>query len=118
MENQLLKVTIDHIGQVRSVLERESGTEFVDGIANQFLLYQDINVDYDAWEISSFYKDVPVKLNQEAAISIEETGPLKVVLLVKRQIHKSAMTREYPCLITAGGSILQQKLTGRKPTSC
>ncbi|MBE5988302.1 MAG: alpha-mannosidase [Paenibacillaceae bacterium] len=93
LENQLLRVTIDDIGQVRSVLERDSKTEFVDGIANEFLLYQDINVDYDAWEISSFYKDVPVKLSQDAVITIEETGPLKVVLLVKRQIHKSAMTQ-------------------------
>jgi alpha-mannosidase len=93
MENQFLKVMIDSLGQVRSVLERDTKTEFVDGIANQFLLYQDINVDYDAWEISSFYKDVPVKLNQTAALTIEETGPLKVVLLVKRQIHKSAMTQ-------------------------
>ncbi len=93
LENQLLRVTIDDIGQVRSVLERDSKTEFVDGIANEFLLYQDINVDYDAWEISSFYKDVPVKLSQDAVITIEEKGPLKVVLLVKRQIHKSAMTQ-------------------------
>ena len=93
LENQLLRVTIDDIGQVRSVLELDSKTEFVDGIANEFLLYQDINVDYDAWEISSFYKDVPVKLSQDAVITIEETGPLKVVLLVKRQIHKSAMTQ-------------------------
>ena len=93
LENQLLRVTIDDIGQVRSVLERDSKTEFVDGIANEFLLYQDINVDYDAWEISSFYKDVPVKLSQDAVITIEEKGPLKVVLIVKRQIHKSAMTQ-------------------------
>lgn len=93
LENQLLRVTIDDLGQVRSVQEQDTKTEFVDGIANQFLLYQDINVDYDAWEISSFYKNVPVKLNQTATLTIEEAGSLKVVLLVKRQIHKSAMTQ-------------------------
>nr|WP_314461883.1 glycoside hydrolase family 38 C-terminal domain-containing protein [uncultured Clostridium sp.] len=94
LENGLVKVTVDGLGQVRSVLEQETKTEFVDGIANQLLLYQDINVDYDAWEMSSFYKDVPIELNQKADLTIEETGPLKAVLLVKRQIHDSFMTQK------------------------
>lgn len=93
LENRLVKVRIDGIGQVRSVMDQETKTEFVDGIANQLLLYQDINVDYDAWEMSSFYKNVPIELEQTAALTIEETGPLKAVLLVKRKIHESVLTQ-------------------------
>ena len=83
LENGFVKVVVDGLGQVRSVLEQDTRTEFVDGIANQLLLYQDINVDYDAWEMSSFYKNVPVELDQSADLTIEETGPLKAVLMVK-----------------------------------
>ncbi|MGC6173696.1 alpha-mannosidase [Lacrimispora sp. 38-1] len=93
LENGFVKVVVDGLGQVRSVLEQDTRTEFVDGNANQLLLYQDINVDYDAWEMSSFYKNVPIELDQRADLTIEETGPLKAVLMVKRQIHESFMTQ-------------------------
>jgi len=91
LENGLAKVIVDGLGQVRSVIDQETKIDYVDGIANQFFLYQDINVDYDAWEISSFYKNVPVELGDTAVLTIEERGPLKVVLLVKRMIHQSSL---------------------------
>jgi alpha-mannosidase len=93
LENGLVKAIVDGLGQVRSVLDQETKIDYVDGIANQFFLYQDINVDYDAWEISSFYKDVPVELGNTAELTIVERGPLKVVLLVKRMIHQSSLTQ-------------------------
>ncbi|MDR7811467.1 alpha-mannosidase [Lacrimispora sp.] len=93
LENGLVKAIVDGLGQVRSVLDQETKTDYVDGVANQFFLYQDINVDYDAWEISSFYKDVPVELGNMAELTIVERGPLKVVLLVKRMIHQSSLTQ-------------------------
>jgi len=93
LENGFVKAMVDGLGQVRSVLDQETKTDYVDGIANQFFLYQDINVDYDAWEISSFYKKVPVELGNTAELTIEERGPLKVVLLVKRMIHQSSLTQ-------------------------
>lgn len=91
LENGLVKAIVDGFGQVRSVFDQETKTDYVDGIANQFFLYQDINVDYDAWELSSFYKNVPVELGNMAELTIEERGPLKVVLLVKRMIHQSSL---------------------------
>ena len=91
LENGLVMAIVDGFGQVRSVFDQETKTDYVDGIANQFFLYQDINVDYDAWEISSFYKNVPVELGNTAELTIEERGPLKVVLLVKRMIHQSSL---------------------------
>lgn len=93
LENGLVKAIVDGLGQVRSVLDQKTKTDYVDGIANQFFLYQDINVDYDAWEISSFYKDAPVELGNAAELTIVERGPLKVVLLVKRMIHQSSLTQ-------------------------
>ena len=93
LENGMVKAIVDGLGQVRSVFDQETKTDYVDGIANQFFLYQDINVDYDAWEISSFYKNVPVELGNTAELTIVERGPLKVVLLVKRMIHQSSLTQ-------------------------
>ena len=91
LENGLVKAVVDGLGQVKSVREKATDTEFLDGIGNQLFLYQDINVAYDAWELSSFYKNVPVEIKSAATIVIEETGPLKVVLLVRKSICQSSL---------------------------
>lgn len=94
MENALILVKVDRLGQLTSLVERETGTEFAAGICNQMCMYQDINIDYDAWEMSSFYQELPVELEKEASIRITASGPLAVILEVKRNLHNSPMTQQ------------------------
>ncbi len=94
MENAYIRVKADGLGQVTSLVERETGTEFAAGICSRLCMYQDINIDYDAWEISSFYQELPVELEQKASIRIAASGPLAVILEVKRVLHNSPMTQQ------------------------
>lgn len=94
MENELLSLTINNIGQVTSIYEKEGRTEFATGVCNELRMYRDVNVDYDAWELSSFYEEVAVPLASEATIEITENGPLVGKILITRVINQSFMQQE------------------------
>ncbi len=94
LENGFVRAAIDSCGRLVSFIELESDTEFVDGTANDFCMYQDINVDYDAWELASFYHELPVELKEEAEISVKAAGPLRGVIEVKRTLHHSPVVQE------------------------
>lgn len=94
LENSYIKAVVDGLGRITSLAEKETGTEYVSSPCNQFLLYQDITVEYDAWEISSFYQRLPETLEKKASLRIAESGPLAVILEVTRTLGHSPMTQQ------------------------
>lgn len=93
LENGYIRASIDHLGRVVSLVEQETETEYVSAPCNQLSMYQDINVDYDAWEISSFYRRLPVDLEEKASLCIVQSGPLEVILEVTRTLCNSPITQ-------------------------
>lgn len=101
MSNQYLSAVIDATGQVTSVKLRNSDREFIDGIGNEFCMFKDVNVAYDAWELSSMYEQMPVALTDQADIVIDDSPyPSAItpkakgnqaVLLVERKINHSVL---------------------------
>lgn len=94
MENEFVRIQINKIGQISSILEKEKNIEFADGLCNDFRMYQDINIDYDAWEMTSFYEELPVELSSEAVVEIVESGPLLGKVRVSRALNSSSMQQE------------------------
>ncbi|WP_124065591.1 glycoside hydrolase family 38 C-terminal domain-containing protein [Clostridium sp. E02] len=94
MDNDEIHVVVDNKGQILHVIDRQTGTEYIDQPSNQMLLYQDINVDYDAWEMNSFYEKLPIHLSGTVKVIIKESGPVLVSLLVTRMLHDSPMEQE------------------------
>lgn len=93
LENQFVTVVVDCHGEVVSFVEKETRIEYVNGTCNKLCMYQDINIDYDAWEMSSFYKEQFIDLTAPVTIQVAENGPLMVSLEVKRMLHNSPMTQ-------------------------
>ncbi len=91
LENQFVTVIVDSQGEVVSFVEKETDIEYVKGTCNKLHMYQDINIDYDAWEMSSFYKEQSIDLTGPVTIQVTENGPLMVSLEVKRMLHNSPM---------------------------
>lgn len=94
LENQYIKAVINHLGQITSFIEKESKTEFVSGLCNEFHMYKDVNIEYDAWEIGSVYETLPVSLSQEATVEIVQTGPYMAAVKVERILHHSSLVQE------------------------
>ncbi len=91
LENQFVTVVVDCHGEVVNFVEKETKIEYVKGACNKLCMYQDINIDYDAWEMSSFYKEQSIDLTAPITIRVAENGPLMVSLEVKRMLHNSPM---------------------------
>lgn len=93
LENQLVRVLVDPLGRVCEYVDKESGAQFVDKICNDLRMYKDVNIDYDAWEMSSFYEELPVDLDTRARVVIDSQGPLEAAVLVERSLNKSPMVQ-------------------------
>ncbi len=60
LENEFLRVTFDEHYNLASVYDKKAGREVIDaskGPGNQIEVYEDFPCDWDAWEISRYYRE-------------------------------------------------------------
>lgn len=94
MENDLLRITFDDFGQIISIYDKVAEIEFAEGIANRMCMYQDINIDYDAWELAHYYDELPISLDGPADIEVVSEGLISGSLRITRRLHNSNMIQE------------------------
>lgn len=73
----------DQNGRIISLRDAK-GYEYAKEPLNELKLYQDINVDYDAWELGRMYEQIPVQMQAKVQITAE-TQPGKVILHTERK---------------------------------
>jgi alpha-mannosidase len=94
LENDLLRIEFDDKGEITSILDKKTERELVGGACNNFKMYRDIPVAFDAWDLDSMYALTPVELDEPACIEVVTNGPLVARLRVTRKLHQSTMTQE------------------------
>jgi alpha-mannosidase len=95
LENDRLRATVDSLGRLPSVVDKESGLELAAAPCNELRLFKDVNSNYDAWDIESLYARQRVDLGDEGAtIEVLAEGPLFAALRVSRRIASSSFTQE------------------------
>ena len=92
LENEHLLCRVDRLGQLQSVLHKQTRRETLSGTGNRLLMFKDVNTCYDAWEIGSMYENVPVDLSGEARIQILQTEE-GAALEIRRQLHDSPLVQ-------------------------
>lgn len=90
LENAHLRCIVGHNGELLSVKRQGKDTEYLAAPGNRFLMFKDVNTCYDAWEIGSMYRQLPVCLEDEAQISVVE-DPQAAVLLVRKKLNESIL---------------------------
>lgn len=109
LENEFLKVKVSRTGEITSIVDKTSRQELAAGPCNSFRMYKDVPGWFDAWDIDSMYKQQPVDLDPEAAISVGAKGPLFASLKVSRRLNQSRLTQEIT--LRAGSRCLEFKTT-------
>ena len=94
LENDLLRVELGDLGEITSILDRETGRELAAGPCNSFRMYRDVPTDFDAWDIDSMYAETPLELAAEARVEVVAEGPLFARLRIARRLNESDMTQE------------------------
>jgi alpha-mannosidase len=93
LENSLIRVEFDELGQVTSIWDKEAERELATGACNSLRMYKDIPTNWDAWDLDSMYEDTPVPLEGPAEIHVLANGPLVASIQVQRTLNDSPMTQ-------------------------
>ncbi|KAJ3094749.1 Glycoside hydrolase, 38 vacuolar alpha mannosidase [Physocladia obscura] len=105
IENRHIIAKTDEHGHILSVFHKETGRESIapDQLGNVFKIFEDMPTAWDAWDVEVYHLqkgwDVPV-----GKLTIEESGPLRVVLAVTHDI--SAVSKIKQRIIFTAASAL------------
>jgi alpha-mannosidase len=94
LENDLLRVDFNALGEITSILDLETGEELAAGPCNRFSMFKDVPSAFDAWDIDSMYEQCPVDLREPASLEVVSTGPLLASVRITRQLHHSTLAQE------------------------
>lgn len=88
--NAFYSVRVDGQGRIVSLKDKDSGYEYAKEPLNQWKLYRDVNVDYDAWELGRMYEQMPEELEGRCDLWAEDAPGGLTVVWERREKHFTA----------------------------
>lgn len=83
--NAFYRAEIDREGRILSLTDSRSGYEYVKEPLNDWKLYRDVNIDYDAWELGRMYEQAAEKLDGSCTLQAEREPDGSLVLTLERK---------------------------------
>lgn len=80
VDNGILRITWGEDGTIRSIYDKEVGREVLNGLGNVLETYEDRPYQYDAWELSPYYRKKQWAANTETTYRIVESGPVRIAI--------------------------------------
>lgn len=95
LENACLRVEFDAAGDIVRIYDKLHGREVLPpgAVANEWQAFEDRPVDWDAWDIDSYYEDKRYSAEPATSVRVIERGPLRATLLTERRILNSRYTQ-------------------------
>ena len=84
-KNDFYVARLDRRGRLTSLISRAGGYEYAKEPLNQWRLYRDVNVDYDAWELGQMYEQAPEVLSDSCNFRVQEHSDGSVTAVVERR---------------------------------
>lgn len=96
VENPLYRLVFNEKYQLISVYDKENQRELVPAgeIFNQLNVYEDLPLNYDAWDIDIYYKEKSWPVEKLIQAKIIEDGPIRQTLLIERQYEESVIKQK------------------------
>jgi alpha-mannosidase len=94
MENEFLRIRLNALGELTSIVDKQSGREMAAAPCNSLRLYKDVPGWFDAWDIDSMYKQQPVAIRGAAEIRSLARGPLVGIVRVTRTVGQSRFSQD------------------------
>ncbi|MEA3309321.1 MAG: glycoside hydrolase family 38 C-terminal domain-containing protein, partial [Chloroflexota bacterium] len=106
LENDFLRVEFNSAGDITRIFDKRHAREVLPPgeLANQFQLFEDLNPNFDAWNLDPLYEDKRWLAPPAETVRVVTRGPLRATLEVRRQIRQSelvqriSLTRQSPRL--------------------
>lgn len=94
LENEYLAIAVNEQGELVSIVDKETGTEWTAGNCNVMRMYRDQPSDFDAWEIDRRYRAAEVELDADASVSVKANGPIFAAIRVERRLNRSTLIQD------------------------
>ena len=96
LENDCLSVTFNREGDIIRIYDKSAQRDVLPegAIANQFQLFEDRPMEWDAWDIDIYYDDKMWLAEPAHSIEIVESGALRQTIRIKRKILNSEVTQQ------------------------
>ncbi|MCC8061448.1 MAG: glycosyl hydrolase-related protein [Clostridiales bacterium] len=94
METPLLRVCFCQDGTLESVWDKEEEREILSGYGNQMETYEDRPYQYDAWEISPYYRRKEYGGGRLVSMELTENGSVRACIRQKRQYLSSTICQD------------------------
>lgn len=82
LENALLRAQFNARGQLVSLFDKQRQREAIrpGEVGNALVAYQDIPIDFDAWDIDNYIEDVAWPIDTLVSAEVVETGPYRAAI--------------------------------------
>jgi len=97
LENALLRVELETAsGEISRLFDKEAGRDVLapGAVANTLLAFEDRPMNFDAWDIDSYFEDRAERIAQVEKITVVETGPLRVGVEIDRRYRASRIVQK------------------------
>ncbi|MCM1188155.1 MAG: glycosyl hydrolase-related protein [bacterium] len=84
-ENPYYCAKIDKKGRIVSLRDQRTGFEYAKAPLNQWRLYRDVNIGYDAWELGRMYEQAPEELREDCTFRAERLSDGGLTVTVERR---------------------------------
>jgi len=97
LDNGLLSVAFDDIGQVTSLVHSSSGRQTLAAghAGSRWQLHPDHPIEYDAWDIEEYYRHRTIELDSVDRIEVIDAGPLVGRIRVTRTFGSSTLVETF-----------------------
>lgn len=94
LENGLVRAEFNQNGELVSVIDKESNTEYLSAPSNVFRMYRNKPAFFDAWDIDGFYEKLEVKTEKNIQVKIGYMGELEKSLLISTKFNNSTIKQK------------------------
>lgn len=94
LENDFVRAEFNENGELVSLIDKQTGIEFLSGRSNCMRLYEDQTAAHDAWDIDSIYQNNEITLVESAKIENIQSGALKSSFVIKRNLNNSTLVQK------------------------
>jgi len=91
LENECLRVELNEAGDIVRIYDKGNAREVLapGALANQFQVFEDRPIEYDAWNIDIYYDDKMWTADPATSVKVIESGPVRATIEIQRQILHS-----------------------------
>ncbi len=94
LENEHLRVRLGAGGEIESVVVRATGRETLAAPGNRLELYEDLPVDFDAWDIDPFHLETRRDCPPAERWEVASEGPLRGEVAFERRLGERSSMRQ------------------------